>query len=96
MAQQVFGGLPDAFIQEKVTVGTSAVQCPSTSPADSLTFLADPSNSAQIRIGKTDGVTTSTGYPLAAGSSITLKINNSNLVYAISASTSQVLHIAGS
>lgn len=92
----VFGGLPDALIQFQTTVGTSAVQITSSAPADSLTFLADAQNSATIVLGKSDSVTTSNGYPLAAGSAITLKISDSSLVYAISSSSSQKLHTIGS
>jgi len=92
----VFGGLPDALIQFQTTVGTSAVNITSSAPADSLTFLADASNSASIFLGKSSSVTTSNGFPLAAGGSITLKISDSSLVYAISSSSSQTLHTIGS
>ena len=92
----VFGGLPDALIQFQTTIGTSAVNIASSAPADSITFLADAGNSATIFIGKSSSVTTGNGYPLAAGSAITLKISNSNLVYAISSSSSHKLHTIGS
>ena len=92
----VFGGLPDAVVQFKTTVGTTVVACASSSPADSLTFLADASNSATLFLGNSASVTTSTGYPMVAGASITLKISNSNLVYAISGSANQKLYTIGS
>tara|TARA_B100000073_G_C23528259_1_gene490926 strand:+ start:273 stop:563 length:291 start_codon:yes stop_codon:yes gene_type:complete len=96
MASGVFGGLPDAVIQFQTTVGTSAAALASSAPADSLTFLADAANGATVFIGNSSSVTTSNGYPLAAGSAITLKISNSNLVYAISGSSNQKLHTIGS
>ena len=96
MGGGVFGGLPDAVIYIKSTVGTSAAALASSAPADSLTFLADASNSATIVLGNASSVTTSTGFPLAAGASVSLKISNSNLIYAISGSSSQVLHTIGS
>ena len=92
----VFGGLPDAVIQFKTTVGTTAAACVSSAPADSLTFLADATNSATLYIGNSDSVTTSTGYPMVAGAAITLKISDSNLVYAISGSSGQKLYTIGS
>ena len=96
MSSGVLGGLPDAVIYIKSTVGTSAAALASSAPADSLTFLADASNSASIVLGIASSVTTSTGFPLAAGASVSLKISNSNLIYAISGSSSQVLHTIGS
>ena len=92
----VFGGLPDAVIQFQATVGTSAAALTSSAPADSLTILADANNSAIIFLGNSSSVTTGNGFPLAAGASQTLKISNSNLVYAISSSSSQKLHVIGS
>jgi hypothetical protein len=96
MSSGVFGGLPDALVQFQTTVGTTAAACASSSPADSLTFLADASNSATLYLGNSSSVTTGNGYPMAAGASITLKISNSNLVYAISGSANQKLHTIGS
>ena len=52
----VFGGLPDAVIQFKTTVGTTAAACVSSAPADSLTFLADATNSATLYLGNSDSV----------------------------------------
>lgn len=92
----VFGGLPDAVVQFQATVGTTAAALQSSAPADSLTILADANNSASIFLGNSSSVTTSNGFPLAAGASQTLKISNSNLVYAISSSSSQKLHVIGS
>jgi len=92
----VFGGLPDAVVQFQTTVGTTAAACASSSPADSLTFLADAGNSATLFLGNSASVTVSNGYPMVAGASITLKISNSNLVFAISGSSGQKLHTIGS
>ena len=88
-------GMPTAGIQFKAAVGTSAAVLTASAPKDSVTIL-NPEGGALVYLGFTSGVTTSNGFPLKAEASLTLKISNTNLIYAISGSSSQSLHVIGS
>ena len=63
-----------------VAVTNTAVQLPSTAYAQGVIVQALAANSATVVIGGS-GVTTGNGFQLAQGQSVTLPVNNSNLVY---------------
>ncbi len=83
---------PGAF-QE--TVGTSAVQLTSLAVTQGVNIKALKTNTGLIYVGIA-GVTTGTGYPLAAGETLFLSVDNANRIYAISDTAAQAIAVAGS
>jgi len=79
------------FLTGQFLVGVTAVQLPSNSLKNSVNVKSSESNTGIIYVGNSNAVTTTTGYELSAGESITLPINNSNLIYLISDSTNQII-----
>jgi hypothetical protein len=86
---------PTTLVQFKTTVGTSVVQLATNTVTDSVTFVALAGNNNTIYLGGANNVASSTGFPLAADASVTLKISNTNLIYAIGGASGQVLHVIG-
>lgn len=78
----------------QATVGTVAVQLTSIVLKQGVIIKAANSNSGTIYLG-TSGVTASTGFELGAGESVTLPITNTNLIYAIANTTSQIISFIG-
>jgi len=78
----------------QVDVGTSEVQLTTETDCLSITIKADDDNTDDIYIGKT-GVTTTNGFRLRPGQAITIFISNPSVLYAISGSTGQKVHILG-
>ena len=78
----------------QVDVGTSEVQLTTETDCLSITIKADDDNTDDVYIGKT-GVTTSNGFRLRPGQAITIYISNPSILYAISGSTGQKVHILG-
>jgi hypothetical protein len=54
--------------------------------------VADSANADTVYVGPS-GVSTSTGFPLAAGAGFTFSVNNAQLVYSVSATASQKLNL---
>jgi hypothetical protein len=75
-----------AVTASAVVLATNATHgfCVKALPANSITVYVGPS-----------GVTTSTGYPLAAGDSICYQASNTNLAYVIASSTGASVAISG-
>jgi len=78
----------------QVDVGTSEVQLTTETDCLSITIKADDDNTDDVYIGKS-GVTTSNGFRLRPGQAITIYISNPSILYAISGSTGQKVHILG-
>ena len=78
----------------QVDVGTSEVQLTTETDCLSITIKADDDNTDDVYIGKT-GVTTTNGFRLRPGQAITLYISDPSILYAISGSTGQKVHILG-
>ena len=77
------------------TVPTGTAEAIAASQAiSSITIKALSTNTVSIYVGAT-GVTTSTGFELEAGDSISLDIDNSADVFVISGSASQVIRFIG-
>ena len=55
-----------------------------------VTTTATASNTGKIYVGASD-VTTSTGYALAAGNSVTIAVQNTNVIYILGQNTSDTL-----
>lgn len=73
------------------TVGTTAVQVPTSLGASlrSLSLKSLSANTASIYIGTSSAVTASNGWPLDAGDSIDLEIDNTTNIYAIAGAAGQ-------
>lgn len=86
-----------AFETNGTTVSTSAVQIASGLNANTKTISikADPANTKVIHIGNSAAVTTANGYPLAAGDSVELEVNESTAIWCISSSGSQTVFWMG-
>lgn len=75
--------------QNQVTVGTSAAQLASNACVKGVTIKALNGNTGIIYVGNSSGLTTSNGFELGAGESISLPLNNSNLVWVRASVASQ-------
>ena len=86
---------PATIYSAQQTVTTSAVALASQALSNGLVITADPTNSAAIYVGPS-GVTTSTGYKLQPGASISYGVTNANAIYIVSAaSTTDKISEAG-
>lgn len=75
-------------------VSTSSVQLPSNALGYSVTLKASDTNTAVIYIG-VSGVTSSNGFELGAGQSVSLSVDNTNRLYAIASDVNQKLCVIG-
>jgi hypothetical protein len=78
----------------QATIGTSATQLTSTVLKQGVVIKASNLNSGVIYLG-VSGVTTSNGFELSAGETVTLPITNTNLIYAIANDVNQILCFIG-
>lgn len=76
------------------TIGTSESQLTSNAISLSVTIKALNGNSGTIYVGTT-GVTSSTGFELGAGESISLAVDNTNRLYAIASVAGQKISVMG-
>lgn len=76
------------------TVGLTSAQLSNNAITLSVTIKALDSNTGTIFIG-TSGVTTSNGFELSAGESVTISIDNTNRLYAIATLAGQKLCLIG-
>lgn len=72
------------------TVPTVTAETIGSQATTSVTIKALSTNTVAVYVGTT-GVTTSTGFELLAGESVTLDVNNLSKIYVISGSSSQVV-----
>lgn len=73
---------------------TSAVALQSHAYSNGVVLKAASDNAGFVYVGGV-GVTTSTGYPLAAGEPISYGVANSNQVYIVGADALQVVKVTG-
>lgn len=83
--------IQNVFLTGQVSLGLTVTQLPYNSLKNSINIKASNANTGSIFIGNSSLVTTSTGYELGAGESLTLPINNSDLIYLISDTTNQII-----
>lgn len=76
------------------TIGASQAQLASNAISLSVTIKAMDGNSGTIYVG-TNGVTSSTGFELGAGESISLAVDNTDRLYAISSVAGQKICVIG-
>jgi hypothetical protein len=77
---------PSTIYSAQQTVTTSAVALASQALSNGIVLTADPGNSAVIFVGPA-GVTTSTGYKLQPGNSVSYGVTNASAIYIISAAS---------
>ena len=85
------------FKTGQLTVGETAVQL-ATSPTRlyrGVTIVADESNSGTVVVGNSNHVTTSTGFPLLAGESVTVNVDDAAKVWLIADDTDQLVKFMG-
>ncbi len=93
----VFGADPaNEVIQFRNTVEEANISQPldSTGPVEFVHIEADVGNSDVVFIGGSE-VNATNGFPLKRGSSMGLMVNDSALVYIVSAAANQVVHVVG-
>ena len=83
------------ILNGQATVGTSATQLGSNTLKQGVVIKASSSNTGIVYLGSTNGVTTSTGFELGAGETVTLPITNTNLVYLIATDINQIVSFIG-
>lgn len=76
------------------TIGTSELQLPNNSLNYSVTVKAIDTNTASVYVG-ISGVTTSNGFELASGESISLSVDNTNRLFVIAADVNQKICVIG-
>ena len=76
------------------TLTTSAAALPSHALANGVVITAETTNTGTVYVGPS-GVTTSTGYPLVAGQSISYAINNLSSIYIIGTNGTDVVAFTG-
>ena len=81
----------NSFITDQQTIGLSVVQLSSNTLKNSICIKASSSNTGIIYVGNSNSLTTTNGFELNAGECITLPIINSDLVYLIANSSSQII-----
>jgi hypothetical protein len=79
----------DIFVKD-VSVGSTAVQIDADSTyRDEVIILADTANTDVVKLG----TATSQLFPLSAGASVAIRKTALNLIYAVAASRTQILHV---
>jgi len=81
---------PALIYSGQQTLSTSAAALPNYALKQTLTITAGSSNTGKVFIGPS-GVTSSTGYVLSAGGSVSLTVSNSNVIYVLGANTSDTI-----
>jgi hypothetical protein len=81
---------PSLIYSGQVTVTTSAAALPNYALTRTIQITAASTNSGKVYIGAS-GVTSSTGYVLSAGGSVSLTVSNSNVIYVLGANTSDTI-----
>lgn len=76
-----------------VTVGTSAapLRTDSVRPRHGVVLRGDPDNGGTVYVGFSEEVTTGTGFPLLAGESLNLEVEDLKQVYFIASEANQVI-----
>jgi len=90
--QQISRG---SLVAGQATINTAAAALVANSVKLSLTIKASNDNNATIFVGKDNSVTPSNGFELGPGESVTVPVENTNLIYLISNSGSQKISYIG-
>jgi hypothetical protein len=77
-------------LHNQITVGTAAVQGPSSSVIGEVFLKAHPDNTGIVYVGVT-GITAANGFPLSAGDPLVLNVSNLDDLYFIASAAAQKL-----
>jgi hypothetical protein len=77
----------------RVTVGTAAVALTGSGNVHGMVIRAIAGTGETIYIGASSAVTTSTGYPMTNGETLTLEVRNATDIYAIASASSQSVSV---
>jgi len=94
VALNVSGVTGNAITSNQQTATSTATALPSATYTNGIVITASSSNTGKVCVGGS-GVTTSTGYCLAAGTSISYGVNNSNLAYIIDSTAGDIVYVTG-
>jgi hypothetical protein len=86
--------VPSAIIANSQTVTTSAAALPSNALTNGVVLTAGSANAGTVYVGPA-GVTTSTGYPLVAGQSISYAVSNTSAIYVLGVNTTDTVKFTG-
>ena len=89
-----FPAVPATIYSGQQTSTLAAVALPAQALVNGIVITARLTNTGTSYIGPA-GVTTSNGYPLAAGQSISYAVTNLNAVYIIGTNTTDVIAFTG-
>ena len=90
----VLGPLPTVPVVGQQTLTTSAVALTANALQNGIVITALPANTGTVYVGAS-GVTTSTGYPLAAGQSISFAVSNASGIFIIGTNATDKIAFAG-
>ena len=85
---------PSTVIANSYTVSTSVVALPSVSLTNGVVLMATSSNTGTVYVGGST-ITSSTGFPLAAGQSVYYAVSNLSAIYVLGTNTSDTLKYTG-
>ncbi len=88
-------GNPATVYTAQQTATSSAVALTAQALVNGVVVTNDPASTVNVFVGPS-GVTSSTGYKLTPGQSISFGVTNASAVFIIAPSGSPVVHIAGS
>jgi len=86
---------PTTISSSQLTVAITATQGPSQSYQNGIILTADGNNLQTIYIGGSNTVSTTTGYPLVPGQSISYGVSNSNAIWYIGLNATDKLFTTG-
>jgi hypothetical protein len=87
---------PTTVRNAQETVGTSAAAFASSVALQGFTIKASRLNAGIVYLGGSSGVTSSNGFPLAAGEQVFVACANANQIYGIASQASQNVSLVGS
>lgn len=87
---------PSTVRNAQETVGTSAAAFASSVALQGFTIKASRLNAGIVYLGGSSGVTSSNGFPLAAGEQVFVACANANQIYGIASQASQNVSLVGS
>lgn len=85
----------DEFASCQITVGTTPTNLPARRVRNGLRLKAGHSNTGTIYIGNSAGVSSSTGFALAADEFVDVEVDDRSKVFAVTSGANQVLTCLG-
>lgn len=83
-----------SIVSGQATIGTVATQLTSNTLKQGVIIKASNANTGILYLGAS-GVTTGSGFELSGGETITVPVNNTNILYVIASSANQVVSFIG-